>query len=117
MFFYFDCRDVAVSRIIDAITKKISVMMQGELFKRYIWLIELIFRNDGITRDEINRQWRLSHLNNDKEKELPERTFHCHRKAIEEKFDIAIICDRHGEKSYHIANKEDLKEGGAKNGC
>lgn len=88
-------------------------MMQGELFKRYIWLIELIFRNDGITRDEINRQWRLSHLNNDKEKELPERTFHRHRKAIEEMFDITIICDRHGEKSYHIANKEDLKEGGA----
>lgn len=88
-------------------------MMQGELFKRYIWLIELIFRNDGITRDEINRQWRLSHLNNDKEKELPERTFHRHRKAIEVMFDITIICDRNGEKSYHIANKEDLKEGGA----
>lgn len=43
-------------------------MMQGELFKRYIWLIELIYRCDGITRDEINRQWRLSHLNNSKVK-------------------------------------------------
>lgn len=88
-------------------------MMQGELFKRYIWLIELIYRCDGITRDEINRQWRLSHLNNSKEIELPERTFHRHRKAIEEMFDITIICDRHGENTYHIANKADLNEGGA----
>lgn len=32
-------------------------MKQSELFRRYIWLVDLIYRNDGITRDEINRCW------------------------------------------------------------
>lgn len=35
-------------------------MVQIELFKRYIWLVDLIYRNDGITRDEINRSWIVS---------------------------------------------------------
>lgn len=88
-------------------------MVQSELFKRYIWLVDLIYRNDGITRDEINRSWRQSHLNNRKEDELPERTFHRHKKAIEELFDIEIGCDRHGEKTYHIADREAMEQDGA----
>lgn len=89
-------------------------MVQSELFKRYIWLVDLIYRNDGITRDEINRSWRQSHLNNRKEDELPERTFHRHKKAIEELFDIEIVCDRHGEKTYHIADRGAMEQDGAK---
>lgn len=88
-------------------------MKQSELFRRYIWLAGLIYRTDGITRNEINRCWRQCHLNNDKEDELPERTFHRHKKAIEELFEVEIICNRHGEKTYHIANRETLKQDGA----
>lgn len=88
-------------------------MKQGELYRRYIWLIDLILRYDGITRDEINRQWRLSTLNNGKEEELPERTFHRHRKAIEEIFDIQIVCNRFGDKTYHIANSDTFRQSGA----
>lgn len=87
--------------------------MQSVLFRRYIWLVDLIYWNDGITRDEINRCWAVSRLNDGKEPELPERTFHRHRKAIEVLFDIEIVCDRHGEKTYHIGNRDALKQNGA----
>lgn len=88
-------------------------MKQSELFRRYIWLIDLINRNDGITRDQINRCWSMSCLNDRKEDEIPERTFHRHKEAIKYLFDIDIVCDRHGEKTYHIANRETLKQDGA----
>ena len=83
-------------------------MKQSELFRRYFWLVDLIYRNDGITRDEINRCWSQSRLNDNKENEIPERTFHRHKVAIKELFDIDIVCDRHGEKTYRIANRKAL---------
>lgn len=89
-------------------------MAQTELFKRYIWLVDLIYRNDGITRDEINRQWSHSSLNNNKESEIPERTFHRHKEAIKELFDLEIVCNRHGDRSYHINNRNNIKEDGVK---
>ncbi len=89
-------------------------MSQKELFNRYIWLVDLLHRKDGITRYEINRQWSHSALNNDKESEIPERTFHRHKEAIKELFDIDIVCDRHGNKTYHIANRDELKQDGIK---
>lgn len=83
-------------------------MKQSELFRRYIWLVDLIYRNDGITRDVINRCWSQSRLNDNKENEIPERTFHRHKVAIKDLFDIDIVCDRHGEKTYRIANRKAL---------
>lgn len=83
-------------------------MTQSKLFRRYIWLVDLIYRNDGITRDEINRYWSRSRLNDSKEDEIPERTFHRHKEAIKDLFDIDIVCNRHGGKTYHIANYESL---------
>lgn len=84
-------------------------MEQNELFRRYIWLVDLIYQNDGITRDEINRSWRISNLNLNHESEIPERTFHPHKNAIRHLFDIEIICNRSGDKSYSIAQREDIK--------
>ncbi|MDE5808774.1 MAG: WYL domain-containing protein [Muribaculaceae bacterium] len=89
-------------------------MAQTELFRRYIWLVDLIYRYNGITRDEINHCWSRSYLNTDKESEIPERTFHRHKDAIKELFDVDIVCDRHGEKTYHIANREALNKDGVK---
>lgn len=88
-------------------------MKKSELFKRYIWLVDLIFRNDGITRDEINRSWSRDHLNDSREDEIPERTFHRHKNAIKDLFDIEIVCDRHGDKTYYIADRETLNQDGA----
>lgn len=87
-------------------------MKQSALLRRYIWLVDLIYRNDGITRDEINRCWSNSRLNDSKEDGIPERTFHRHKDAIKELFEVEIVCDRHGEKTYHIADRETLKRDG-----
>lgn len=89
-------------------------MAQSELFKRYIWLVELIYRIDGITRDEINRQWSLSNLNNRHENEIPERTFHRHKIAINDLLDIEIVCDKRANNAYHIANRDELSSNGIK---
>lgn len=55
----------------------------ARLFHRYVWLVDLIDRyNNRITFEELNERW----LNNSMSggEDLPLRTFHNHRKAIEE---------------------------------
>lgn len=84
-------------------------MAQKDLFNRYIWLLDLIYRSEGITREEINRYWRVSRYNHNNDKELSERTFHRYKNAIEEIFDVEIVCDRHGDKTYHVAGRDGLK--------
>lgn len=81
-------------------------MRKAELFKRYLWLIDLIDQSGGITRDEINRRWSRSALNVRAESEIPERTFHRYKEAIQELFDIDIICDRSPERVYRINRTE-----------
>jgi hypothetical protein len=89
-------------------------MAASELFNRYVWLVDLIYRTGGITREEINRRWAHSHYNYDKEDEIPERTFHRHKDAIKELFDIDIVCDRSAGKVYRIENQEDIERGGVR---
>lgn len=83
--------------------------MSANLFKRYFWLMDVIYRSNGISREKINRKWAASELNERKENELPERTFHRYREAIENIFDINIVCERHGDKLYRIENLENLE--------
>ena len=78
------------------------------LFNRYIWLINLIYSEGAISRDDINRRWRDSSLNFDQEFEIPERTFHRYRDAIEELFQININYDV--SKGYYIENAEDIRQ-------
>ena len=89
-------------------------MAASELFNRYIWLVDLIYRTGGITRDEINRRWANSRYNYNNEDEIPERTFHRHKDAIKELFDIDIVCDRSAGKVYRIENQEDIEKGGVR---
>ena len=89
-------------------------MAASELFNRYIWLVDLIYRTGGITRDEINSYWSRSQYNLENEDEIPERTFHRHKDAIKELFDIEIYCDRSDGKKYKIANRDDMEQGGVR---
>lgn len=66
--------------------------MAADLINRYFWLMDVIYRSKGISREDINRKWSYSCLNERGEDELPERTFHRYRKAVERLFDINIIC-------------------------
>lgn len=81
------------------------------LFSRYVWLVETIQRAGKITFEEINDKWTRSRLNYSGD-DMPLRTFHNHRHAIEEMFDINIECDKRGGYVYYIENEDDMRRGG-----
>jgi hypothetical protein len=83
------------------------------LFNRYVWLVDVIYRNGRISFEEINDLWQRSSLN-EEEEELPLRTFHNHRQAIEDMFDIIIDCDKRGGYKYFIYNSDDMEKGGVR---
>ena len=87
--------------------------MAKNYFKRYVWLIDLISRHGYISKRDIDYAWQKSSLNDEREKSIPERTFHNHREAILDMFDIDIAFDRgHG---YYISNPEDIDGEGIRN--
>ena len=85
--------------------------MAKNFFKRYIWLIDLLYKRGHATFEQISRAWAFSPVNVTGESKLPERTFFNHITAIEDIFDIVIKCNRtNGE--YYIANTDDLEGDG-----
>jgi hypothetical protein len=84
--------------------------MAKNLFDRYIWLVDIIYRGEKITFEEINQKW----LRTDwcEGKDLPLRTFHNHREAIQDLFNININCDRQKGYVYYIENRDDMKQSG-----
>lgn len=81
------------------------------LFSRYVWLVDLIHRHEAITLEEINNHWQRSSLNPDGNS-LPLRTFHNHRQAVEQMFDINIECDKRNGFRYYIDGAEDMEHDG-----
>ena len=87
-------------------------IMAKDLFNRYIWLVDTIYRADGITFEEINEKWTRNSMSGGED--LPLKTFHNHRKAIEDIFDINIVCDKKNGYRYYIENADDMKRGGVR---
>jgi len=85
----------------------------SNLFNRYVWLVDTIYRAGQITFEEINDRWMRSQLNEFGE-EIPLRTFHNHRKAIERMFDINIECDKRNGYVYYVENSDDMERGGVR---
>lgn len=83
------------------------------LFNRYIWLVDTIYRAGRISFEEINELWQRSLLN-DTGEELPLKTFHNHKNAIQQMFDINIGCDRRAGYLYYIEHAEDMERGGVR---
>ena len=90
--------------------RKTSKDKTAYLFKRYIWLLDIIYNSKRISFEEINNRWQNASLNYSNE-ELPLRTFHNHRLAISDMFDIDILCDRKDGNKYYIEYEEDLSKG------
>ncbi|MEL5894523.1 WYL domain-containing protein [Bacteroides sp. GD17] len=84
-----------------------------DMFRRYIWLVDTIYRVGRITFEEINERWLRTEISGGKE--IPLRTFHNDRAAIESMFDINIECDRRNGYCYYIENADDMKRGGVRN--
>lgn len=88
-------------------------IMAKDLFNRYIWLVDTIYRAGRITFEEINERWMKTEMSGGED--IPLRTFHNHRKAIEEMFDINIECDKRDGYRYFVENAEDMQKGGVRN--
>ncbi len=78
--------------------------MAKQQFNKLIWLVDTIYRNGPVTFAEINRRWRAG---DSTRVDIPLRTFHNHRQAIEEMFDINIECDK-STNTYYIADAEGM---------
>ena len=87
--------------------------MTKDLFDKYIWLVDTIYRARKITFEEINERWLRSRLSEGED--IPLRTFHNWRIAIKQVFDININCNRKGGYYYYIENADDMQKGGIRN--
>ena len=86
--------------------------MASNLFGRYVWLIDTLRRYKRLTYEEINQLWQQSRLSYGEGDELPIRTFHNHRNAIFDIFDVEIRCDTKDCYKYYIDNPERLEGDG-----
>lgn len=82
-----------------------------KLIRRYVWLVDVIRQAGRLTLEEINDCWfGNTTLNPDRERKIPERTFHRHRDAIADLFGIDIECDRSDGNTYYISNMDALED-------
>ena len=86
--------------------------MTSQLVKRYLWLIETIQSAGSISYEEINERWKRCSMSDGRE--LPLRTFHNHREAIEDLFGLIIACTRGSGYRYYIKNDELLRKDAVK---
>lgn len=85
--------------------------MAKDLFKRYVWLVDTIYRFEKISFEALNEKWKRNPMSEGNP--IPLRTFHNHRIAIEEMFDINIECDK-STYEYYIDNAEDIRQSGVR---
>ena len=82
--------------------------MISTTFNRYIWLVNTLTQAGRLTFEERSRRWKRSSLSGGTPLSL--RTFHDHRKAVEELFQINIECDASDGYKYYIEDQSALRE-------
>lgn len=86
-----------------------AIRSQSYIFKRYIWLMSLLYDNRSLSYEEISQKWMHSSVNQDDDrKPLPKRTFHDHIDAIADIFGVNITNQGKGDYKYFIENVDDL---------
>ena len=83
--------------------------MATNQLNKYVWLVETIYRARRISLKEINRRWLANDMSDGLE--IPERTFHKWRIAVEELFGLSIANEGKGEYCYYIENAGELSSG------
>ena len=81
------------------------------LMRKYVWLINTIYRAKRISFKDINERWR-SDVDISRGEDLPIRTFKRWSDNIWELFGLIIANERCGSYQYYIENMEDITEGG-----
>ena len=84
-------------------------MSQNQINK-YVWLVETLYHAKKITLKEINRRWLDTDLSEGLE--IPRRTFHTWKNAVEDMFGLVIMCDKRDGDRYYIENREALEDDG-----
>ena len=82
--------------------------MSKNQVNKYVWLVETLYKAKKINLKEINRRWLETDLSEGLE--IPRRTFHTWRNAVEEMFGLVIMCDKHDEDRYYIENRDELED-------
>ena len=78
--------------------------MSVSQYKKYIWLVDTIRANRRLNKEQIDRKWSNSRLNEKHASRIPSTTFFNMRNEIEKVFDIEIKCD----KGYYYIEETDL---------
>lgn len=87
--------------------------MAMNIINKYVWLVETIYRAHKISFEDINRKW-LDDEDFSEGVELPLRTFHKWRIAVEEMFGLVIENEKRGEYRYYIENEDVITRGGVR---
>ena len=78
--------------------------MVKDLFRRYVWLVDVVYRAGRLTFEEINERWRRTEMSGGED--LPLKTFHNHRHAIADIFGIDWC---QGLASQYLRRKQSYK--------
>ena len=80
--------------------------------KRTIWALNEFVNAypGGITIKELGAKWANSSMNDEKEPDIPVRTFHRVRREVESVFGVTIECVKGSEPRYRIS-LDDLEAG------
>lgn len=81
--------------------------MISNTYNRYLWLVNTLLAFKKLSFQDICKKWKESYLSDGTE--LSRRTFHAHRIAIEEMFDINIDCENSAGYRYYISNSSELQ--------
>lgn len=81
------------------------------MMRRYVWLINTIYRAKRISFKDINERWR-SDVDISRGEDLSIRSFKRWSDNILDLFGLIIANERRGEYRYYIENIEDITEGG-----
>ncbi len=73
---------------------------------KYTWLLDTLRMSNGLTLEDLKKQYRRSQMYRSLPKEFSERTFHFWRQEIKDTYGIEIYCDR-SEHAYVYRIKED----------
>lgn len=67
-------------------------------YPRHLWLLNILYKTNGLSRKEIDDKWRNCRWNGDKESSIPERTFHTWKDTIYIQWGIRIVYSRMTDK-------------------
>lgn len=75
-----------------------------DLFRLYIWLVDVIRQSNGITLEEINKKWSRTGLCDGRP--MSRSSFIRHKDAIADIFGIKISCTRDGGYRYKLEDRD-----------